>query len=268
MSNEIIRFETLTGSVELSKDIIKSQLTTNPKVSDTEVSMFINLCKYQKLNPFLKEAFLIKYGDSPAQCITAYQVFLQRAECNPAFDGFETETNYDKNGKLISATTKVYRKDRRIPISWTVQRNEYDTGKSQWAQRPDFMLKKVSLATAFRMAFPTEYQGLYIAEELDKTTDTMPIKHTSNNSANNFLSDTQKKKPVKKELTTSERIIKAAESFEKINAIDVYNDIINTSLTSYSVAEISQLTDKTQKELLEIIMNTYKEKKAAGKNAN
>ena len=269
MSNEIIKFETSTGAVELSADIIRNQISTNPKVTNQEITMFLNLCRYQKLNPFLKEAFLIKYGDAPATIITAYQAFLQRAESHPQYDGFETTVIY-QDKKIFSAETKVYRKDRGRPTSWTVLFNEYNTGKSNWAKMPDFMIRKVSLATALRIAFPTEFQGMYIQEEIEKNSESFaPIKPENSSAANSFLSEpAEKKKPVKKELTTSERIIKAAESFEKINAIEVYNDIVSTSLTSYSVAEISQLTDKTQKELLEIIMNTYKEKKEAGKNAN
>ena len=57
MTNEIIKFETTSGIVELSPHIIRQHLTTNPKVSDSEINMFTNLCKYQKLNPFLKEAY-------------------------------------------------------------------------------------------------------------------------------------------------------------------------------------------------------------------
>jgi len=267
--NEIIKFETNTGTVELSADIIRKQISTNPKVSDSEINMFLNLCRYQKLNPFLKEAFLIKYGDAPATIITAYQAFLQRAESHPQYDGFETEVIY-KNDKPFSATTKVYRKDRNRPTSWTVLFSEYSTGKSNWVRMPDFMLRKVSLATSLRICFPTEFQGMYIQEEMEKNSESFaPIKPENSSAANSFLSEpAEKKKPVKKELTTAERIIKAAESFKKINQLDVYNDIISTSLSSYSVAEISELSDETQVELLEIIMNTYKEKKAAGKNAN
>lgn len=122
-----------------------------------------------------------------------------------------------------------------------------------------------------------ELRGIYSAIKNGEAvwSDYIKDDKVDTNAANDFLCQSnipsqpvqeQQKKQTKK--TNCDRIKEAAESFEKINAIDVYNDIINTSLTSYSVAEISQLTDKTQKELLEIIMNTYKEKKAAGKNAN
>ncbi len=247
MSNEIIRFETLTGSVELSKDIIKSQLTTNPKVSDTEVSMFINLCKYQKLNPFLKEAYLIKYGDAPAQCIIAYQAFLIRAEMNPNYDGFETDVEY-KDKKIFSATTSVFRKDRNRPTKWTVLFSEYSTGKSNWSKMPDFMIRKVSLATALRMAFPSEFQGLYIQEEMDNVNHTIIQNKPTIKKAVEFLESTESEKE-----KLIARIEKASDIFEKLNQLNVYNLIIENVDN-----ELKNLTENQLKDLLELITETYK----------
>lgn len=33
--------------------------------------MFLNLCRYNHLNPWLKEAYLIKYGDKPQRWFRA-----------------------------------------------------------------------------------------------------------------------------------------------------------------------------------------------------
>jgi len=166
---EIVKYETPSGYIILSDEIIRKQLCNNPKVSDAEIQMFSSLCKYQKLNPFLKEAYLIKYGDAPAQCITAYQAFLQRAELHPQYDGFEQSITYDEKTNLpLTCETKVFRKDRSRPTSWTVKFSEYTSQKSNWLKMPDFMIRKVSLSCALRMAFPVEYQGLYIEEEFEK----------------------------------------------------------------------------------------------------
>ena len=50
--------------VKLTPAIVKNYLVSGDKdrVTDQEVAMFINLCKYSGLNPWLKEAYCIKYG--------------------------------------------------------------------------------------------------------------------------------------------------------------------------------------------------------------
>lgn len=42
--------------------------------------MFINLCKYAGLNPWLKEAYCIKYGNEPATMVVGKEAFMKRAE--------------------------------------------------------------------------------------------------------------------------------------------------------------------------------------------
>ena len=43
--------------IKLTGNIVKDYLTRgNDSVSDQEIVMFINLCRYQQLNPFLNEA--------------------------------------------------------------------------------------------------------------------------------------------------------------------------------------------------------------------
>lgn len=50
-------------------------------VSDQEVKLFIALCSAQKLNPFIKEAHLIKYGSSPATMVVSKDVY-QKEQIN------------------------------------------------------------------------------------------------------------------------------------------------------------------------------------------
>ena len=52
----------------------------NGKPSDQEVAMFIKLCQYQGLNPFLREAYLIKYSEkAPASTVVGKDAFTRRA---------------------------------------------------------------------------------------------------------------------------------------------------------------------------------------------
>ena len=53
--------------VVLTPQTVRDYLVSGDKerVSIQEIVMFINLCKYAGLNPWLKEAYCIKYGNEP-----------------------------------------------------------------------------------------------------------------------------------------------------------------------------------------------------------
>ena len=79
-ASDVITYDSNGETVKLSKSLIKSYLVNgNGAVSDQEVTMFLSLCKFQHLNPFLREAYLIKYGSSPATVVVGKDVLLKRA---------------------------------------------------------------------------------------------------------------------------------------------------------------------------------------------
>ena len=141
------------------------------KVSDQEILYFISLCKAQKLNPFVKDAYLIKFGTSPAQVVTSCAALEKRAETFPAYDGMESgiivkgENGVEyRNGSLA----EVYRKDRSRPKHIEVSLKEFNKGNANWNTMPAIMIRKVAKATALREAFPNENGSLYAEEELDR----------------------------------------------------------------------------------------------------
>jgi phage recombination protein Bet len=150
--------------IKLTADDVIKYISTDESVTEKEVVQFLNMCKYLKLNPFLKEIYLIKYKDSPATFVISYQTLLKRAEENKNFDGYETEVK----GEIpdMTATAVVYRKDRSYPVKITV--NYSETVKTvldrqtkelrpttMWKNMPEWMLRKVALARALKEAFPS-----------------------------------------------------------------------------------------------------------------
>lgn len=133
-----------------------------PTATEKEVYMALNIIKSYSLNPFKREVHIIKYGNSPAQVIVGYEVYLKRAERTGQLNGWDVTA--DEN----SATCTIYRKDWDKPLVWTVAKAEFDKGQASWKSMPEFMLKKVAIAQAFRLAFPDELGGMpYIKEEVD-----------------------------------------------------------------------------------------------------
>jgi phage recombination protein Bet len=179
--------KTTSGDIELTPQIVKKYLVNGQsEVTDQEVMMFIGMCKANRLNPFNKEAYLIKYGSQPASIITSKDVFFKRAIENPCFDGMESGIIvinaegklekreghiYIQGEKIAGAWCKVYRKDWEHPIYQEVNMVEYagktKTGElnSNWKSRPAVMITKVAEATALRKAFTDNLQGMYLLEE-------------------------------------------------------------------------------------------------------
>ena len=97
--------------------------------------------------------------------MTGINGFLKIANSHPQFDGMEV--TYEWDGKqLVSATAKVYRKDRRFPSIATAYMTEYGKQTPIWKTMPSIMLSKCAKSLAIREAFINELGGLYTAEEM------------------------------------------------------------------------------------------------------
>jgi len=180
---------TTTGAIELTPDTVKKYLVNGQgNVTDQEVMMFIGMCKANRLNPFNKDAYLIKYGTQPASIITSKDVFFKRAIENPNFNGMESGIIvldskgelvkreghiYTSKEEIVGAWARVHRKDWEHPIYQEVNMSEYQgrkkTGEvnSNWETKPAVMITKVAEVTALRKAFTDNLQGMYILEESD-----------------------------------------------------------------------------------------------------
>ena len=200
----LVSYDSNGTSVTLSFDIVKRYLVSGGgTVSDQEVMMFIGMCRAQHLNPFNRDAYLIKYGsNSPATMVTGKDVFLKRAEKHDEFDGLqagiivrdeETGEIIEREGtfympeteQLVGGWCKVFLKGRTYPSYETVNLSEYigkkKTGEinEQWTKRPATMIRKVALVHALKEAFPEDLGALYSQEEMnipqDVVLDEAPI---------------------------------------------------------------------------------------------
>lgn len=170
------------ANVTVTADDVRNLIC--PSADQKEVSLFLQLCKSQRLNPFVKDAYLVKYRDSPAQMITNYQVFNRRACKNENYAGIENGVVVLRNGEivhkdgsavykaagetLLGGWAKVYFKDNRKPAYAEVALDDYSTGKSNWSKMPGVMIEKCAKAAAWRLAFPDDLQGMYCSEEMQQ----------------------------------------------------------------------------------------------------
>lgn len=138
--------------------------TVAPGLTDSEFALFAEIVKSTGLNPVTKEVWAIKAGGR-LQLMTGINGFLRIANSHPMFDGMEVEFEWD-NKQLVSATAKVYRKDRRFPAVATAYMNEYGKFSPIWKTMPSVMLAKCAKSLAIREAFVQELGGLYTQEEM------------------------------------------------------------------------------------------------------
>lgn len=164
-----------------------------PLATDAECKIFLETCKQYHLNPFTKEAYLIHYDnkntDTASTIVLGKNCYMQMAERNPNFDGFEAgvivltadgqllnregSIVYDGDGgeTLLGGWAKVYRKDRTRASYEEVKLTEYDTGKSLWNGKKATMIRKVALVHALREAFPSTFGALYDESEVSVHVD-------------------------------------------------------------------------------------------------
>ncbi|KKL87383.1 hypothetical protein LCGC14_1935220, partial [marine sediment metagenome] len=153
-----------------------------PTATKQEAFKFLQLCSNQGLDPFVGDAYLIKWGNK-AQMVVAKDAFLKKAEAQADYEGFEAGimvmvnedpgTTDHKEGSicikdyetLVGGYAKVYRKNMK-PFYAEVSFSEYTTGKNLWLTKPATMIRKVALVQAMREAFPASFQGMYDRSEM------------------------------------------------------------------------------------------------------
>ena len=175
-------YEVAGNQVKLSPTIVRNYLTKGDgRVTDTDITQFISICLFNKLNPFLNEAYLIKYGSQPAQMITSKEAYFKRAEANENYDGYQGGVIVQKDDEiselegafipkgwtLVGGWAKIYRKDRKYPAVSRVNLDEYDKKKSTWNEKKGTMIAKVAKVQAMREAFPSQLDAMYTSEEVD-----------------------------------------------------------------------------------------------------
>lgn len=175
-----IHYEVNNEEVKLNPSMVRQFLVSgNGKVTDQEVVMFMQLCRYQKLNPFLNEAYLVKFRNQAASIITSKEAFMKRAENNPHYKGFKAGIVVARGDEmkhldgaikmpkdqLIGAWADVYRDDRTVPTHVEISLEEFSKGQATWKQMPNNMIRKTALVNALREAFPENLGALYTEDD-------------------------------------------------------------------------------------------------------
>ncbi|HJJ05202.1 MAG TPA: phage recombination protein Bet [Clostridiaceae bacterium] len=191
MSNELaVVYKVDDQEIKLTPKIVQDYLVgTTAQITMPEFKLFTELCKVRKLNPFLREAYLIKYSNNqPASIVVGKDAILKRAVLNVKYDGMKSgiivvndkgEVTERKgtfkleNETLVGGWAEVFRKDWNNSIYCSVSLNEAIQKKgngepnSNWSKQPATMIEKVAKVRALREAFVEDLGGMYEAEEMN-----------------------------------------------------------------------------------------------------
>lgn len=196
LSKDTVIYQSAGNEVILSYEIVRNYLVRgNGQVLDSDIVQFMSLCRYNQLNPFLNEAYLVKFGTTPATMVVSKEAFFKRAEDNENYEGVQSGVIVSRNNevlelegafyldtdKLLGGWAKVYRSDRKFPLVAKVLLSEYDKGQSVWKEKRGTMISKVAKVQALREAFPAQLGALYTQEEQNVAINTNYTEEPNNN---------------------------------------------------------------------------------------
>lgn len=178
---------------DLTQEDIKNYI--NPLATVQEAEMFLRLCQARGLNPFLHEAYLVKFSpNEAAQFVTGKETFTRRAENNPHVKGWKAgiivrvkATDKTPAGKiekrqgsfklpeeeLLGGWAEIHRDDSMFPFVYEVTLEEYlgrkkdGTVSRMWKEKPCTMIRKDALVGGLREAVTSEFGGMYDPVEMN-----------------------------------------------------------------------------------------------------
>lgn len=189
-NNLAVVYEVDGQQIKLTPKIVQDYIVgTSAQITMPEFKFFTELCKVRGLNPFLREAYCIKYSNkTPATIVVGKDAILKRAVLNPKYNGMKsgiivTNENGEEKKRtgtfklptetLVGGWAEVFRKDwensieASVSLEETIQRKSDGEPNSNWTKQPATMIEKVAKVRALREAFVEDLGGMYEAEEMN-----------------------------------------------------------------------------------------------------
>jgi phage recombination protein Bet len=135
-----------------------------------EFAAFALVAHQYGLNPVTREIYAFPKKGGGVQPIVGIDGWLTMANNHPQFDGLEVEFEHDDAGKLVSATARVYRKDRTHAVVVTEYLAECVRSTDPW-KMTHRMLRHKAAIQGIRYAFgfsgimePDEAESIAVRE--------------------------------------------------------------------------------------------------------
>lgn len=127
-----------------------------------EFAAFLLVAKEYNLNPLTKEIYAFPAKGGGIVPIVSIDGWVSLVNSHQACDGFEFDWEHDDDGKLVSCTCRMYRKDRSRPVTVTEYLDECKRGTEPWKMQHR-MLRHKAMIQAARYAYG--FSGIYDEDE-------------------------------------------------------------------------------------------------------
>ena len=147
-------------------------MPSDREVSREQFAAFLLVAKEYHLNPLLKEIYAFPGKGGSIQPIVSIDGWMRMINNHPQFDGMEFVDQVE-DGKLVSITCKMYRKDRTHPVSVTEYMGECRRDTDTWRKWPARMLRHKAAIQAARYAFG--FSGIYDEDEAGRIVEAQAV---------------------------------------------------------------------------------------------
>jgi phage recombination protein Bet len=142
------------------------QRTIMPReANNEEMFSFLMVCREFDLNPLMKQIYAFKNKAGTIVPIIGVDGWSAVVNRQPAYNGVKFDYEQDKDGKVISCTCTIYRKDRDYPTIVTEFLSECWRDTDAWKLTPSRMLRHRAFCQGIRIAFGIS--GAYDEESAD-----------------------------------------------------------------------------------------------------
>jgi len=133
------------------------------KATNEQFQTFLMIAEKYNLNPITKQMWAFPDRNGGIMTMVALDGWINIVNNHAQFDGYETSVQLDDKDKPISATCKMYRKDRKHAITKTIYVKEWiKTTSPVWQQMPIHFAEMRAYIQCARMAFNID--GIYDAD--------------------------------------------------------------------------------------------------------
>lgn len=156
--------------VEFEQTVRKTVCPGN--ITSEQFVAFLMVAREYRLNPIVKQIYAFPAKGGGIVPVVSIDGWLKVINDHPQFNGMEFADNLS-DGKLVSITCRMYRKDRDHPTEVTEYMVECVRGTDTWKQWPARMLRHKATIQAARYAFGLS--GIYDQDEAERMGDSHAV---------------------------------------------------------------------------------------------
>jgi hypothetical protein len=139
-------------NVDADKLLATLKGTVFKGASNEEIMVLTVVANEYGLNPLIKEIYAFPAKGGGIVPVVSIDGWLRITNDHPQMDGLETTHEHDTDGRLVSCTCRIYRKDRQYPIVATEYLAECKRNTEPWRMEHR-MLRHKAIIQCARIAF-------------------------------------------------------------------------------------------------------------------